>query len=236
MSFCTNCGKEIIENSKFCTNCGTAVPVQETAPVVAEAPVVEVPVAVEAPVAVETPVDVVAPVVAAPVQVAPAPTFADKVTEDSLIKEEQEFLDMTHRFLRWERKANSISGKIMFICGIVFTAIFGLISFISMIEAMDYSYSYDINLFSVSFTYTSLFAFWIVAGTIQKKIAEKMPTYLDSLYTDFTVTQNRSGNVKMLVLSIIFCNVGLVFFLINFIRIKSSENIINRILARQGKN
>ena len=115
MSFCTNCGKEIIENSKFCTNCGTAVPVQETAPVV-ETPVVAAPVAVEAPVVIE-----------APVVVAPAPTFADKVTEDSLIKEEQEFLDATHRFLRWERKANSISGKIMFICGIALTAIFGLI-------------------------------------------------------------------------------------------------------------
>ncbi|MBE5816883.1 MAG: zinc-ribbon domain-containing protein [Clostridiales bacterium] len=33
MSFCRNCGTELVEEALFCPNCGTAVNVQEAAPV-----------------------------------------------------------------------------------------------------------------------------------------------------------------------------------------------------------
>lgn len=212
MSFCTHCGKEIIEGAKFCANCGTAA-VQEEAPVV-EQPVVEQP-----------------PVV----HTVPAQSFAATISEEELIKEEQEFLDTTHRLLRWERKAWSICGKVFFILGIIFASIFGFVAFISLIETIDGD-PYAAAGISFGLVYAIMFGgMFLAIGIIGRKVADKMPIYLDSLYTDFTVTLNRSGNVGMLVFSIFFGEVALVFFLINFIRIKAGSKVINRILTRQGK-
>ncbi len=235
MSFCTNCGKEIIEGSKFCSSCGTAVAVAK-APV-AEAPVVETPV-VETPVA-ETPV-AEAPVVETPVaeepvvaqmpvaEASPMPTFAQNIDEDYLIKEEQEFLDGTHRLLRWEKKALSICGTIMMILGIVVSAISFIMIIVSAVEGDEYAASDAASTFVTFTTY-------IVSGIVQKVIAGKIPLYIGTIYDDFTFTRDRSGSVGMLILQILFGQVGFVFFLINFIRIKSNSAIINRILARQGK-
>lgn len=225
MSFCTNCGKEIIEGSKFCSSCGTAVAVAEAAPVAApvvEVPVAEVPVA-EAPV-VEEPVVAQTPVAEA----SPMPTFAQNIDEDYLIKEEQEFLDGTHRLLRWEKKALSICGTIMMILGIVVSAISFIAIIVSAVEGDEYAASEAASSFITFTTY-------IVSGIVQKVIAGKLPLYIGTIYDDFTFTRDRSGSVGMLILQILFGQVGFVFFLINFIRIKSNSAIINRVLARQGK-
>lgn len=233
MSFCTNCGKEIIENSKFCAFCGSQLPVIEAAPV-AEAPVVETSyIPKEESVAeayvVEEPV--VAPQIAAP---AVAPTFADKITEEDLIKEEQEFLDITHRFLCWEKKSWSIYGKVQKIIGIVISAICGLFctAFLSEI-------SYDVgaaDAFAFFLIYLIFFGIpLLITGIVQGRVAEKMPMYIDTLYNDIRFVNDRSGNIGMLVLSAIFSGAHTVFFIVNFTRIKTNKNIIHRILARQGK-
>lgn len=221
MSFCTNCGKEIIENSKFCAYCGTPATIQAE-------PVVEAALVVEEPVVAEQPVY-------EPPKPTATPTFAQNIDEDYLIREEQEFLDMTHRLLRWERKAWSICGKVFFIMGIVFAAIFGFISFIGLIETIDGDPTASF-LTGMGFSYALIFGgMFLAIGIIGRKVADKMPIYLDSLYTDFSITNDRSGNVGMLIFTIFFGEVAFVFFLINFIRLKSNGAVINRILARQGK-
>ena len=193
MSFCKNCGKEIIQNSKFCAFCGAEM--QKTPDI-------------------------------------------DLRNEQSLIKEEQEFLDMTNNLLRWERKAWSICGRLFTVMGIVFASVFGGLSFASFFGAMDLvGYTHEAKSMLVLFFYALTFGGFILAiGIIQRKVANKMPIYLDSLYNDFSVTNDRSGNVGMLVFAIIFGGVHTVFFIINFVRLKSGANIIKRILARQGKN
>ena len=201
MSFCSNCGKEILEGAKFCAVCGTPV-LEKTVPPVTDT----------------------------------APSFSDAITEEALIKEEQEFLDDTYKLLRWERKAWSICGKVYTIIGIVLMSIFGFFAFIGFTMAIgegdpDAAAVMMVGIVYMLFCGAPLFTI----GTIQRKVANKMPIYLNSLYTDFSVTNNRSGNVGMLVLSILFGEVAVIFFIINFVRLKAGGNVIKRILARQGK-
>lgn len=219
MSFCSNCGKEIIDGAAFCGACGTAVPerkVEET-PVVEATPVVE-----SAPVA-DTPVMVAQPVV-------------QTVNDDYLLKEEQDFLDLTHNLLRWERKSWSIFGKFYLIFGIIYAALFGFIAFIGLIAAAaGDSEAIAATVGGILYA-IMLGGMFIVLGIVHKKAADKILLYTSTLYDDFTYANNRCGNVGMMVFTIIFGGVHTVFFIVNFVRIKSSSHIIARILARQGKN
>ena len=201
MSFCSNCGKEILEGTAFCGACGTPGEEKTTPP------------------ATDT-----------------ATNFSDGINEEALIKEEQEFLDTTHDLLRWERKSWSIFSKFYMIFGIIYGALFALVGFVGLIMAISGEVE-GIALVLMGFLYAILFGgMFIVLGVVHKKVADKMPIYLDSLYNDFSITNDRSGNVGMLVFAIIFGGVHTVFFIINFVRLKAGGNVISRILARQGKN
>lgn len=217
MSFCSNCGKEILGDAKFCGACGTAVPEKkvEEAPVVESAPVVEA-----------------APVAYSPVMV--AEPVVQTVNDDYLIKEEQDFLDLTHNLLRWERKSWSICKKVYLIVGIVFAALFGLIGTIGLVESLEgYGGAGAFIGFMYAIVYGGMF---IGMSIVHGKAADKIPLYTSTLYDDFTYANNRCGNVGMMVFTIIFGGVHTIFFIVNFVRIKSSSHIIARILARQGKN
>ena len=219
MSFCSNCGKENLDGAAFCGACGTAVPERkvEEAPVVEATPVVE-----SAPVA-DTPVMVAQPVV-------------QTVNDDYLLKEEQDFLDLTHNLLRWERKSWSIFSKFYLIFGIIYAALFGFIAFIGLIAAANGD-SEAIAATVAGILYAIMLGgMFIVLGIVYKKAADKILLYTSTLYDDFTYANNRCGNVGMMVFTIIFGGVHTVFFIVNFVRIKSSSHIIARILARQGKN
>ena len=203
MSFCSNCGKEILEGAVFCGACGTPV-AEKTAPPVTDT----------------------------------APNFSGVITEDTLIKEEQKFLDDTHNLLRWERKAWSIYGKFYLIFGIICASIFGFIAFMGFIEVLDGSmYGEDVLALTVGIMYSVfLGGTFIGFGILHKKVADKMPIYINSLYEDFSITNARSGNVGMMVFAIIFGGVHTIFFIINFVRLKAGSRVIERILARQEKN
>ena len=58
-----------------------------------------------------------------------ANVFTGQKSEEFLLQEEQEFLDTTHRILRWEQKAWNITGKVFIILGVVFAALFFFIAF-----------------------------------------------------------------------------------------------------------
>lgn len=244
MSFCTNCGKEIAEGGKFCGFCGTPV-VEQSAPVETVAEPVKTPVVTQPTVAVVEPVEEV--VNTEPVYSEPQPTYTQPehnepkneygqernfeprgtyVSEDALIAEEQEFLDTTYRILRWEHKAWSILGKAYVIIGAVLAGIFLTIGFLGMasgegemiVVGMSYGITYGLS--------------FLAQGIISKKAAEKIPQYQYNFYTNYRMANDRCGSVGMLVFSIFFGQVAFVFFLINFIRIKSNGRVISRILNR----
>lgn len=158
-----------------------------------------------------------------------APT-TDLVPTATTISEEQEFLDLTHRLLRWERTAWSIAGKAFLIVGIVFAALFSLLGFI-MFAVGDYVTE---TLGVVYLLYGVLFgSMFIALGIVNRKAADKIPFYMNNLYTDFRYTYDRCGSVGMLVFSVILGAISPIFFIINFARMKANSKLIQQIIEHQ---
>ena len=168
--------------------------------------------------------------VAAPTS-APVPAPAPTVSADA---EDREFLDTTHRLLRWERKAWSITSKFYIIFGSIFTGFWMLFLLIGLVIATDGD-AYAGAFFSVfGFIYACIFGgSFLGMGIVGRKACQKIPQYLDTVYTDFSLAYNRCGSIGMLVFTIIFGGVHAIFFIINFVRMKSNRATIERIIRNQ---
>ena len=171
---------------------------------------------------------------------APAPVtvptcVVPAVSHEDLGREEQEFLETTHRLLRWERKAWDIAAKVFLILGIVYAAVFTLVGFIGIVVAIADDAEAGAMMIGMGFAYAAIFGSMFIAySIISKKASQKIPQYLDSLYTDFSMAYKRCGNVGMLIFCI-FCGVvSTVFFIINFVRMKSCRGVIERIMRNQN--
>lgn len=208
MRYCSFCGQPLNPGSAFCHHCGAAL--KTVVPETEETPVVE-KVVIEEP-------------VCEPVVPAAAPKESDAIAE------EKEFLEQTHRLLRWERKAWSITGKVMLIMGIVFAALFFLLGVVYL------ALGEELIVFSaVFFVYALVFGVMIIAiGIVNLKAAGKIPQYTDTLYKDFRAANQRCNSIGMIVLCYFFNTIALVFFVINFVRMKTNKPMIDRILTRQG--
>lgn len=230
MRYCSHCGNPLSAGASFCHSCGAAlkavVPEADETPVVApvtQEPEVITPVAEEP--AVETPAE--EPVVEAP---AAAPVVVDG-NENEQIKEEREFLDVTHRFLRWERKAWSVTGKVLLIFGIVLAALLCIIGI--AVGAASSEIAVTIMLIVYAIVYSVLL---IGIGIVNLKAGGKIAQYTDTLYKDFSIANKRCNSIGMIIFTYFFNNIALVFFVINFVRMKCNKKLIARILARQGVN
>ena len=233
MRYCCHCGNPLSPGASFCHTCGAALKTlvpeaDETHVAVAEVvaePVAEIPVA---PIVEPVVEPVFAPVVATPAEevVPAAPAYNQRE-----VLEEKEFLDQTHRLLRWERKAWNIAGKVGLITGIVFPAIY-LISAIVSAFAGDS----DSAPLSALFVFYSIIyiAVLLVPGIVCLKAAGRIPQYTDTLYKNFDAAHKRCGSIGMIVFCYLFNGVALVFYVINFVRMKTNKPIIDRILTRQG--
>lgn len=159
--------------------------------------------------------------------------------QGSDIQEEQDFLDKTHRLLRWERKAWSIAGKAFLILGIIFVALYGLMALILLSYANGSDLAGAVHAF-----YGTLFSVYaivlggtyIAIGIVGMVCCNKVTRYMDTMYTDFLPTRNRCTSIGMIVLGAMFNTIAMIFYIINFVRMKSCGHIINRILSRQAKN
>ena len=157
----------------------------------------------------------------------PAAGPVPPVSRDREIQEEKEFLDTTHRLLRWEQKAWSISGKVILAVGIVFAVLYMMVGLFALVEESVVG--------TVFLLYSLLFGGMLIAmGIVSLKAADKIPFYTDTLYKDFSHTDKRCNSIGMIVFCYFFNNIALIFFLINFIRMKCNAQLRQRILARQG--
>ena len=156
-------------------------------------------------------------------------------SEENLLREEQEFLDITHRILRWEHKAWKIEGKVFTILGAVFAGLFLLIAFIGMLSVN--SFGYDAGgeaIMFVGLLYAVIYGgIFLVVGIVQLKAAKRIPFYLKRMYYEFDLVNNRCGSIGMIIFCGFFSGVAVVFYIINFARIKANKNVIERILTRQ---
>lgn len=229
MRYCIHCGNPLNPGASFCHTCGAAlkavVPEADEAPVAA--PIVEeipqaepVEVCAAEPVA-EEPVVVEEPAANEPVVLSAA--------YDKDIRDEKKFLDDTHKFLRWERKAWSISGKVFLIVGIVLTALYFLIGIVFLATGEDVAAAGGVFLYG-----SLIFAMFIVIGIVNIKAADKIDQYTDTLYKNFSLANNRCNSIGMIVFCYFFNEIALVFFVINFVRMKCNKAMRERILKRQG--
>lgn len=236
MRYCCHCGNPLSVGASFCHSCG--------APLKAL-----VPEADETPVAVSTPETVITPVVEpafepAPVSVFETPTQEAPTTapvaepvpvvipaykQDDVL-EEKAFLEQTNRLLRWERKAWSIAGKVYLILGIVLAALYFVVGVIvgAAVEELT-------PVALVAFAYALVFGLTFIAiGIVNIKAAGKINQYTDTLFKDFRAAHKRCNSIGMIIFSYIFNTIALVFYLINFIRMKTNRDMADRILTRQG--
>lgn len=105
MSFCSKCGKELIEGAAFCASCGAAAELPKTE-------TVEVEQIVESQICSEQP----------------------DITDDNaeMYAEEKECLDNYYKLLKWERISWSITGKVFLIITCVFFGFCALFSTIAL--------------------------------------------------------------------------------------------------------
>ena len=170
----------------------------------------------------------------APVKTEVLVPVASAVFDTDPDAEERAFLENTHRLLRWEQKAWSIASKVWIIMGSIFTAVF-LITLLYGIVASANGDSFGGILIVLGIMYTFLIGgMFIGIGIVNAKAAQKIPQYLDTVYTDFSLAYNRCRNVGMLVFNILFGVVSPVFFIINFVRMQSNHAVIERILKKQS--
>lgn len=229
MRYCSHCGNALSVGASFCHSCG--------APLKAF-----VPEADETPAAAPAAEDIAAEPVVETVFEEPAaePVFEEPAPEpepvvipapsDKDIREEREFLEMTHRLLRWERKAWSIAGKVFLITGIIFAALFFLLGVIFLATGEGIAV-----VGGVFFVYCLIFGgMFIAIGIVNIMAAGKIPQYTDTLYKDFRAANNRCNSIGMIVFGYFFNTIALVFHVINFVRMKTNKPMIDRILTRQG--
>ena len=153
---------------------------------------------------------------------------------EQLDKEEREFLENTHNLLRWELKAWSISSKVLTILGIILGAFFLIYALVGIIMSAAGVFGGGV-LVGVGFTYSIFIGGSCLGlGIVAKKVVEKMPMYVDTVYTDFSLAYNRCGNIGMLVFVALLGVVSPVFFIINFVRMKANRDVIERIMKNQN--
>lgn len=233
MRYCIHCGNPLNPGASFCHTCGAAL--KAVVPEADETPVAS-PVVEEAPQAEPMEVCAAEPVAAEPVAEEPVVVVEPAVNEpvvlpasyDKDIRDEKKFLDDTHKFLRWEKKAWSIAGKVFLILGIVFAALFFLLG---IILAATESAAPGVIMFVYAVLYGVMF---IAIGIVNLKAAGKIDQYTETLYKNFSLANNRCNSIGMIIFCYFFNNIALVFFVINFVRMKCNKAMRERILKRQG--
>lgn len=154
-----------------------------------------------------------------------AETPVEPVAVEVLSDSEKEFIENTRRLLRWEQKAWNISGIVFTILGAIIVGFLALIGFIALVSEPQVGI--------MLLFYCAIYAIFLGVGIISLVAARKIPFYLNTIDRDFHYTADRCGSVGMLIFTVFFNEIALVFFLINFVRMKSNQSSIERIIAKQ---
>lgn len=142
------------------------------------------------------------------------------------IAEEQQFLDDTHRFLRYERIPWKIYGIVFTILGGVF-AFLGLLLTIAMVAAAD---AFLGGLMGGVYFFCG--ALFVAVGIVNFKLVPKIDFYLERVYTDPKTVFARTESIGMIVFCAFFNEIALIFYIINFVRMKTNKNVVERIKQR----
>lgn len=158
---------------------------------------------------------------------------ASSHTEAADFTEEKDFLDKTHRFLKYER----IGWNVLGIISLVLVGFFLLFTLLilagasGMIIDADAEAAFGMGLMSVMMVfYSILFVPLAVVGLV---CASRVKRYMNEMYTDIRATADRCNSIGMIVLCAFFNEIALAFYIVNFVRFKKNKQIVERIIQRQ---
>ena len=158
---------------------------------------------------------------------------ASTTTEAAQFAKEKGFLDDTHRFLKYERLSWKIIGIIMLVLSALFF-FFTLLVFAGaagMVVDAETESALGLGLVALMMViYGLVFLPFAIIGLV---CAKKISGYMNELYNDIRPTAKRCSSVGMIVLSALFNEFALIFYIINFARFKSNKELVERISARQ---
>lgn len=158
---------------------------------------------------------------------------AAATAESTNIAEEKEFLDTTHRFLRYERLAWRITGVVLLVLCILILGC-GLLALAGSAGAvMDGDAIASLGL-GVAVLYLVIYGIlFLPIAIIGLVAAQKIDRYLGEMYNDVRPTAARCGSVGMIVFTAFFNEIALIFYIINFVRMKTNKQLVERITLRQ---
>ena len=125
------------------------------------------------------------------------------------------------RNLRHERKCWSIFGKV-WVGFCIFFAAFALL-FVTISIATE-----EPALIAMSAVYFIYPIMFLPLAIINLVMANKITAYLDTLETDPNPAIDRCGGVWLIVLSALFNNIAMVFVILNFVHVKTHENLLKQ--------
>lgn len=144
-----------------------------------------------------------------------------------IVNYDADFLVLTLRLIRWERKALSIYGKFLLISGIIFSVLFLLISLSTASDGKAY-------LSGLFFGYAVAYGFsYVLLGIINLVAANKTVRYIDGILSDASPSFTRCSSVGMIVFLVFFNQIALIFYCINFSRIKNCRHTVESIIQKQ---
>lgn len=149
------------------------------------------------------------------------------------LKEEKEFLDSTYRFLKYERIAWKVLGTIALVLGILYF-VFGILILAGFAElVMSDVPETALGMILVAALLGFCCLLFIAMAVVGLVSAKKIQGYMDGMYNDIRPTAERCSSIGMLILSIFFNEIAMIFYIINFARFKSSKQVVERITRRQ---
>lgn len=158
------------------------------------------------------------------------PVVESESVAPKLSDEEKGFIENTRRLLRWEKKAWKITGIAFTVMGGLFGGLFLLFSIIFFAIGNYDMVTLGIIYAIYAFIYGALF---LGLGIIQLVAAGKISYYLKTIDNDFTASAKRCGSIGMMIFAGLCGSIPVIFFAINFARIKSSGKTIEKIVAYQ---
>ena len=142
--------------------------------------------------------------------------------------EEKEFLEVTGRLLRWEQKAWKIGALVFAIIGVAFFAIFSMIAVFGGLFGQLYMEEFLLFFFVYGLVVGAMFVGVGIANYVPMK---RMTSFAEGT-ADFASTRERCESVGMIVYCVFFNSVALVFYLINFIRMKANRHVVDALLQK----
>lgn len=135
---------------------------------------------------------------------------------------EQRFLDDTHRFLRYERVSWRIASIVWMVLGGLFAVVAVLLGRLVTVDGG--------GVFTV--TYLFVASMYFAVAIVNIKLKNRVDWYLERMYTEPETVLERAESIGMIVLCAIFNEIAAIFYIINFVRMKTNRPTVERIKNR----